>query len=627
MGSKNPRIRGTSKATLDKIVQDGKDYWAQFKTEDPKPKVEEVNPPVPSEPEAPDKGTPEDKQRHTVGGQVSNDTDHPKVGSDDKRAFFEEYLCKVWNGDTRKFRDNLPSNSVHVLVTSPPYHGLRNYGLPPDDFETDPKCDHEWGETKIISTGRNDMVNAESSTIFTSNSPKWEKANEKEGYDTNVLDTGRICKKCKGWRGCLGGEEFVEDFCRHLAMTFDGDRRVLRDDGIMLVNMGYAYDDIELVDVPGILKDEMKKRGWVHIKQIIWEKTSFMPEPGHTRPVSSYEAIHFFVKNKDTSYWFHSGWPGLREPRGGRRSKPDPDYIYIDKLGKFETTLKEPSNWKALKIQPGEADEEHEAAGVKVGHKRWKRRNMWQGKRYYYDWFGVREKGKEPAGKVLAKSSPERAAEGMVNSTPTGGRVSTGSHNMRDVWTFSPGRNTDSHFAVFPEELPRRAIHMGSSPKGACADCGAPYERILHNLNANQHDRDFTPNVKGFAMVPKDYEFGYATLGWSKTCSCKTDKIKPCVVMEPYLGSGTTAWVAEAEGRAWLGCELNPEFAEMAERNIQNKRDERGGRIVDPRKAGLFEFEGVPTIHDGDEESPAGTADGKDERTIPTGPVTKRFQD
>lgn len=577
--------------------------WDEAATDDPIPTESRVDPQAETR-GVEDKGIPGASmgsdipdERAKVGKTHIGMLGTPSMaGSTESREFFDEYLCKPWNGDTRDFRDHLPDQCVHVLVTSPPYWGLRNYGLPPDYYECDPKCEHVWGDTKIISVGRNDMVNAESSTIFKSESSKWVKANEKEGYDTNVLDTGRTCKKCGGWRGCIGGEEKVEDFCRHLASTFDGDRRVLRDDGMMLVNMGYAYEDIELIDVPGILKDEMRKRGWIHIKQIIWEKTSFMPEPAHTRPVSSYEAIHMFVKNKKTEYWFHSGWPGLKDPRGGARSKPHPDYVYIDKLGEFDDTLIEPANWRRLKIKEDEIDEEHEAAGLKVGQKRWKRRNMWQGKRYYYDWFGVREEGVVPAGTVAAKASPERAAEGMVSSTPPGGRVYSGTRNMRDVWTFAPGRNTQSHFAVFPEELPRRAIHMGSSPRGCCAACGAPYERILENLNANQHDRDFTPNVKGYAMVPQDYDFNYITRGWSKTCSCNTTETNPCVVMDPYLGSGTTGWVAEAEGRAWLGCELSPEFTEMAAMNIQNKRDERGGRVVEARKSSIFEFESIVQV-------------------------------
>ena len=44
------------------------------------------------------------------------------------------------------------------------------------------------------------------------------------------------------------------------------------------------------------------------------------------------------------------------------------------------------------------------------------------------------------------------------------------------------------------------------------------------------------------------------------------------VVLDPFIGSGTTALVAEAHGRNWLGIELNPTFAELAEERIRSAR-------------------------------------------------------
>lgn len=53
--------------------------------------------------------------------------------------------------------------------------------------------------------------------------------------------------------------------------------------------------------------------------------------------------------------------------------------------------------------------------------------------------------------------------------------------------------------------------------------------------------------------------------------------IKSCcpesgIVLDPFMGSGTTAIVAEKLNRNWLGIELNPEYAKLAEKRIsQNK--------------------------------------------------------
>lgn len=51
--------------------------------------------------------------------------------------------------------------------------------------------------------------------------------------------------------------------------------------------------------------------------------------------------------------------------------------------------------------------------------------------------------------------------------------------------------------------------------------------------------------------------------------------IEPCImagskpgdlVLDPFMGSGTTARVAERLGRQWVGCEINPDYAEIVSR-------------------------------------------------------------
>lgn len=54
--------------------------------------------------------------------------------------------------------------------------------------------------------------------------------------------------------------------------------------------------------------------------------------------------------------------------------------------------------------------------------------------------------------------------------------------------------------------------------------------------------------------------------------------VEPCIlagsrpgdlVLDPFMGAGTTAVVAERLGRRWVGCELNPKYAAMAEARIR----------------------------------------------------------
>lgn len=59
------------------------------------------------------------------------------------------------------------------------------------------------------------------------------------------------------------------------------------------------------------------------------------------------------------------------------------------------------------------------------------------------------------------------------------------------------------------------------------------------------------------------------------------DLIEPCVlagsplggtVLDPFLGAGTTALVAQRHGRKWVGCELNPDYVEIIKNRLENDR-------------------------------------------------------
>lgn len=57
-------------------------------------------------------------------------------------------------------------------------------------------------------------------------------------------------------------------------------------------------------------------------------------------------------------------------------------------------------------------------------------------------------------------------------------------------------------------------------------------------------------------------------------CSCGTPT-KPGLVLDPFMGAGTVAIAAEANRRDWLGIELNPAFARLAEKRIERARAQR----------------------------------------------------
>ena len=55
------------------------------------------------------------------------------------------------------------------------------------------------------------------------------------------------------------------------------------------------------------------------------------------------------------------------------------------------------------------------------------------------------------------------------------------------------------------------------------------------------------------------------TTGWRPSCSHDAPSV-PCLVFDPFLGSGTVGKVAERFGRRWVGLELSAAYIQIAER-------------------------------------------------------------
>jgi DNA modification methylase len=175
---------------------------------------------------------------------------------------------------------------------------------------------------------------------------------------------------------------------------------------------------------------------------------------------------------------------------------------------------------------------------------------------YFFDLDAIREPHRSTA--TTSRPLKERGTEawrGPNSDTTAGldvlkveGRVGHPlGKNPGDVWQIATSA-VPGHHATFPLALTARMIAAGC-PEARCAVCRLPWQRRVIR-------------AVGAAAVR-------TALG--PTCACDARR-EPGLVLDPFLGSGTTAVAAEQLQRDWLGIELNPDFATLAQARIASAR-------------------------------------------------------
>lgn len=235
----------------------------------------------------------------------------------------------------------IPDGVFQTCITSPPYWGLRDYGISPVVWGGDlPSCDpedgHEWGDEGHIHAG---------------GQQKDEHGGQRVGRDFTAQNavrdrtTGQFCLRCGAWRGSLGLEPTPELYVQHMVEVFREVRRVLRDDGTVWLNLGSSYwggkgksgyelpheaeerrpkgetfqrahnvpgymdmrpangkhrvfKPKDLVPIPWMVAMALQRDGWWLRSDIIWAKSNPMPESVRDRPTKAHEYIFLLSKSK-----------------------------------------------------------------------------------------------------------------------------------------------------------------------------------------------------------------------------------------------------------------------------------------------------------------------------------------
>jgi DNA modification methylase len=313
-----------------------------------------------------------------------------------------------------------------------------------------------------------------------------------------------------GVAGQLGAEKTPDEYVTAMVETFRAVRDVLADDGTLWLNLGdsyagswgnygghnrgkgnsqrpiingskahqEAYEGLEhwrpptsnkfegiknkdLIAIPWMVALALRTDGWYLRQDIIWAKPNPMPESVRDRCTKAHEYI--FLLSKSPRYYFDP--EAIAEPVApstiARMNQPTLD----GQNGSERIPGKTNGNMKAvLKGRGGKT--------------------------------AFRGQGHMRDGDGPANRDGKEMKEVGVGDT----------RNRRSVWTVTTKPFKGAHFATFPPDLIEPCILAGSRPGD--------------------------------------------------------------IVLDPFMGSGTTAGVALKHGRQYLGCELNPEYGLLHDSRI-----------------------------------------------------------
>lgn len=463
--------------------------------------------------------------------------------------------CSVVQGDCLDVLRRMPDESIQCCVTSPPYWGLRDYGTATwkgGDID----CDHVAGPA--VST---------QSTLGGGKQP-----------GVSMPFHGN-CGKCGAIRIDLqlGLERTPEEYVAKMVEVFREVRRVLRDDGTLWLNLGDSYSSQagqrketdragikqqsnvasvnapsrcvaslgpkQLVGIPWRVAFALQADGWWLRSDIIWAKPNPMPESVTDRPTKSHE--YLFLLTKSATYYYDAD--AIAEPvtesTVARLSQPTLE----TQVGSFRVPGKTNGAMKA--VAPA----------------------SWHGSSFESGKTGIHQLGRSQ--KDRKHDGTNNGSDGNGFQTDCGNSLNRpdGKRNKRTVWTITTQPYRDAHFAVMPEKLVEPCILAGTSAKGCCPKCGAPWERMVET---EKRELKREPAHAPHSGPTKVDSTGWTppnpiTIGWQPTCEHGLDPI-PCTVLDPFAGSGTVGRVAMKWQRHHIGIELNESYNGLSQRRQTN---------------------------------------------------------
>lgn len=350
---------------------------------------------------------------------------------------------KIYNSDCSEFLKQLPDNFIDCCVTSPPYYGLRDYGV-----------DGQIGleETPELYVAKMVEIFREVRRVLKDDGTLWLNLGDSywgggwRGSELNE-NSGNIQKGHKG---------------THCGATMPN-----------LKGNNGIYKPKDLIGIPWMVAFALRADGWYLRQDIIWHKPNPMPESVTDRCTKAHEYI--FLLSKSAKYYYDQ--ESIKQPVADQTVLRMAQQIENQK-GSDRVPGKTNGNMKA--VGPGRKPRPDDNRGGNQGAKR-----------------GI------PA--MAIDGNGVNGHSGYFD--PDGNIIGGGKANKKSVWTVTTKPFKEAHFATFPEDLIVDCIKAGCPENG--------------------------------------------------------------IILDPFMGAGTTALVAHKLNRMYLGTELNPEYCRLAEKRIK----------------------------------------------------------
>jgi DNA modification methylase len=464
----------------------------------------------------------------------------------------------ILQGDSLAVLKTLPSASVDMIFTSPPYLALRDYkvegqiGLEQTSKHYLDRLFAVFDEAKrVLKDMGTCWVNLGDTFAGSGKGgdPK-KKAVYTDNYDSKVLQ--------RKWK---------QDTYRHLQDDPEAHRRNTIHESnlptkcLMMIPERFAWGMIE--------------RDWILRAKIIWFKPNGMIESSKDRPKLDYEMLYMFSKKQ--RYWFNyiEAKRPLKSESIARKLRNSETNTRTEE--RFGSDAFGPKKWAFVggpkiggtKHSGNNGNESYSGNEWKPHDGMAKMGSVWSiaPKTFGHEYCETCDKLVKSRDLLFKCKECQTVYEKIENCSQC-------KSAKRELVCPTCKTKVHMHFAMFPEELVLPALRM-TCPDQVCSECGVPrfpvytpteeYAKLL-GKGWHDHSDDEEAGMQQEKEIPVSTA-DYRIKEWTK-CSCGAPFV-PGVIFDPFMGFGTVAAVAMKNGRDFLGIDLDTRNVKAAIKRVE----------------------------------------------------------